>query len=382
MNLSYHTIPFKGFNREMITDIEKTILINNIVNKDQAITKGKKIVRSRGKVVWLRDKSGKLLFDENGNKIQKLAQGDCIRGQLHQETFYGKIKEVKRDKEGKPIRKENNSWDYTSKNDGFKFVLRTPIEKITDLKKIVDPEIAKMIIKQQRGRTLAQAIADGVYMLDKNGNKVNKIRRVRCWVRNTSLLKIKEQTYKSKYNYKNHYYADTGDNYAFALYETDTNKRQIVSRNLFEISKFDLSAIKQPADLFEKSILIGRGKKKEEAFLKHVFQSGQKVIFFENNKEELKEIENLSDRLYFVKVLFSADDGRIKFQHHLDARDDDQLSIDFPKETFGVKGKNGFSKFSTDFIQPRLLLSPSNLNCIIENKDFKMSLDGRVEFLY
>lgn len=382
-NKQYHTVPFKGFNQNMITDIEKTILINNIANKDQALTKGKKIVRTRGKVVWLKDKNGKLLLDEKGNKKPKIAQGDSIRGQLHQETFYGKIREVKRDENDKPLRKEDSTWDYKTKNDGFRFVLRTPIEKVTDLKKIVDPGIAKMIEKQMNGKTLAQTIADGVWMLDKNGNNVNKIRRVRCWVRSTSLLKIKEQTYKNKkLDYKNYYYADTGDNYAFALYVTESNKRQIVSRNLFEISNFDSSNIDSINELFEHSILIGRGKKKEEAEIKHVFQPGQKVIFFENNKEELKGVDNLSDRLYYVKVLFSSDDGRIKFQHHLDARDDEQLLLDFPKETFGVKGKNGFSKFSIDFIQPRLLLSPSNLNCIIENRDFKISLDGAVEFLY
>lgn len=376
----YTTKPFSGFKQNIITDIEETILINNIPNKDQALTIGKKNVRSRGKIVWLRDKSGKLIFDEQNNKIPKVAMGDCIRGELHQQTYYGKIKVVKRDDDNKPLRNDDNNWEYETKNDGFKFVLRTPIEKITDLKKIVDPDIAKMIEKQQNGRSLAQTIAEGVWMLDKSGKKVNKIRRVRCWARSTSLLKIKEQTYKSEHDYKNYYYADTGDNYAFALYVAKDGSKKIVSRNLFEISQFeDKTAIKDIKDLFENTIMLTKTK---EANLYHVFQSGQKVIFYENNREELKDLDNLSERLYFVKVLFSSNDGRIKFQHHLDARNDDQLSIDFPKEAFGVKGKNGFSKFSTDFIQPRLLLSPNNLNCIIENKDFTITLDGEIKFLF
>ena len=221
-------------------------------------------------------------------------------------------------------------------------------------------------------------------MLDKKGERVNKIRRVRCWARSTSLLKIKEQTYKSNKEYKNYYYADTGDNYAFALYifndENGNEIKKIVSRNLFEISKFeDKSLVVNIEDLFEESIMLTKTKK---AQLYHVFQPGQKVLFYENNRGELKDLDNLSDRLYFVKVLFSSDDGRIKFQHHLDARNDEQLLIDFPKESFGVKGKNGFSKFSTDFIQPRLLLSPNSLNCIIEKVDFTIGLDGKIRFLY
>ena len=230
------------------------------------------------------------------------------------------------------------------------------------------------------GRSLAKTISDGVFMLNKNGKKENKIRRVRIWVRSSNLLSVKEQTYKSKYNYKNYYYADTGDNYAFALYVSKEGMKKIISQNLFEISQTpDKSIIKNIEDLFEPKIFLTKTK---SANLYHVFQKGQKVLFYENDKDELKNVENLSDRLYYVHTLFSGVTGQIRFQHHLEARNDEQLTKDFPKATFGAKGKNGFSKFSTDFIQPRLLLSPINLDCIIEWKDFIMSLDGRIEFLY
>src|SRR5690606_29088729 len=98
----------------------------------------------------------------------------------------------------------------------------------------------------------------------------------------------------------------------------------------------------------------------------------------------LKDLENddLSNRLYFVKRLADANAQRILFQHHLEARDDKQLAQAFPKKEFGTKGKDGFSKFTIEFVAPRLLLTPGNFNFIIEGKDFEMKLDGSIKFKY
>ena len=54
--------PFADFKYAMIEEIQKNILTNNIADKDQTLTLGKKIVRKRGKVVWLRDKKWKNTF--------------------------------------------------------------------------------------------------------------------------------------------------------------------------------------------------------------------------------------------------------------------------------------------------------------------------------
>lgn len=122
----------------------------------------------------------------------------------------------------------------------------------------------------------------------------------------------------------------------------------------------------------------------------HIFRPGQRVIFFEENREELKEVENFSNRLYFVRRLYQASRGNIQFQHHLEARDDKQLMFDFPEDMMdpimgtkcGKKGVNGFSKFSLSFAAPRLLLSPNNFNFIIEDKDFDFLPDGEVRLKF
>ncbi|HEX2934421.1 MAG TPA: HNH endonuclease domain-containing protein, partial [Bacteroidales bacterium] len=177
---------------KVIEEIDSQILINNI-SKDQALTHGKKIVRRRGKIVYLRDKNGNVLRDATGKPKPKIAQGDCIRGQLHLDTFYGKIKLVERDENNKPL-KSGENWKYVEKNDGFAYVVRKPITAISKLDQIVDPALKVIIEKQLNGRCLEKALAEGVYMLDKKGSPVgSKIRHIRCWADTSNPIPIKQQ---------------------------------------------------------------------------------------------------------------------------------------------------------------------------------------------
>ena len=167
----------------------------------------------------------------------------------------------------------------------------------------------------------------------------------------------------------------------FGLYQNN-NGKQIVSINKFEAAiqnRGSLEANKNALFRLKEPVVI-KGK---EASLFHIFEIGQKVLFYEI-LEELKDLDmkELSKRLYYVKTLFDAKTQRILFQHHLEARNNDALLKDFPREQFGTKGKDGFSKFTTDFVAPRLLLSPGNFNFIIEGKDFEMKLDGTIAFKY
>ena len=364
-NKQYHEKPFQSFSYSMIEEIQKNILINNIADKDQTLTPGKKIVRKRGRVVWI----------DKENRIPKIAQGDSIRGELHLQTYYGKIRSVERDENKKPIKNDDGTWKFLQGKDEYKFALRIPIENLTSLDTLVAPELALMIERQLNGRSLKKAISDGIYMLDKDGNQVNKIRKVRVW-QAVEPMQIKKQTYQSKYGYKNYYYAKNAENTAFGFYKND-KEAVVVPRNLFEISTFNKpNSIKSLSELFEPEI---KNKKGVVIPLVHVFTPGQKVLFYENERDELKELDSLSNHLYFVRRLYQASRGNIQFQHHLEARDDKQLLSDFPEKDFGKKGVNGFSKFTTDFVAPRLLLSPGNFNFLIEGKDFEMELDGTIK---
>src|SRR5690554_6540633 len=383
-NKQYHEKPFAEFSYSMIEEIEKNILINNIADKDQTLTPGRKIVRKRGRIVWLRDKDGKLLLDENGNKIPKIAQGDSVRGELHQQTYYGKIKIAIKDDQGSLKRDENGNVVYNqiAGKDEVWMVIRV---SVTDSKfnvdNIVDEALRNHIKEQLKTKKVTE-------LTDFQGNPIRRVRsRVksgRGYMNPDNVTVVKEQVYKSQKDYKNYIYTDSGENFIFGLYENEKGDKDIISINKFEAANYlKIGIPNSKTELFKQKepIII----KKKEARLVHIFEVGQKVIFY-NSFNELNDIQNepqeISKRLYFIKRLHQASVGNMLFQHHLEAREDEELTKAFPKEIFKSAGKDGFSKYQTDFIVPRILFKPTNPNFIIEGKDFEMKLDGSIEFKF
>lgn len=381
----YHEIPFTGFNYSMIEDIKNNILINNIADRDQTLTPGIKKVRRRGRIVWLRDASGNCIHDEKGNKIPKIAQGDSIRGELHLQTYYGKIKIAAKDEKGNLQRDEKGEFVYNQVDgkDEMWMVIRKPIDSVnfkTDV--IVDEHIAEHLRNQ---------LDNGVKQNELKDFQGKLVRRLRCRVKSgrgfmnpDNVTKVKGQVYLSSKDYKNSIWADSGENYIFGLYENEYG-REIVSINKFEAAEYirevgvpankrELFQLKEPVEIRNK-----------EAKLVHIFEVGQRVIFYKTI-DELNDIQTdnieISKRLYFIKRLHQASVGNIQFQHHLEARNDEELKLAFPKETFKSAGKDGFSKYQEDFIAPRILFKPVKPNFIIEGIDFEMKLDGTIEFKF
>lgn len=372
----YHEKPFDGFTYAIIHKIENEILIHNIKEQDQTLTPAKKYVRKRGKIEYLRDERG---------RIPKVATGDSIRGQLHKDTFYGKIKIAKKDENGTLLRNEDGSIKYLKDKKGnevYKMVGRKPIEAVnfkTDL--IIDEHLAEYLKKQ---------LKSGVKQNELKDFQSNTIRHLRCEVKSgrgvmnpENATIVKQQTYKSDKHYKNFYYADSGDNYMFGLYE-NKNGRKIISINTFEAAQLSLEQNEDSKkEIFKakEPVIIGRGKNAKEGKLIHIFIPGQKVLFFYENKEELKDLnkKDLSSRIYFVKRLYQPEVGNILFQHHLEARNNEDLS-----KEYGEKGKNGFSikELKNDFSPPRILFTPSKDLFVIEGKDFEMELDGTLNWKF
>ena len=122
-------------------------------------------------------------------------------------------------------------------------VMRVPINSFTkedELKKIIDPAVRLSIEKAIEKRKLDNknfktAIEEPIWMLDREGNEIKKdkkgnpilpIRHVRCKVAagrgfftKDKAIEVKKQTYPSKYEYKNVYYAQNDGNYLCLLYE-------------------------------------------------------------------------------------------------------------------------------------------------------------------
>lgn len=365
-------LPFRGFKREFVWAIDDSVLINNITN-NQELTPAKRKVRKRGKEVFY--------IKPDGTKANKWATGDYIRGQLHQDKFYGAIKPAKKLENGELLKDEKGKF---IQEENVKYVIRVPFQYkkdantpgFKDLNEIVDDGIKKQIKSLKGG--LKEAFEKGIYLLKKNGQPHgNKIRHIRVWASISEPLAIKKQTYISEKEYKQNYWAANGENLAYGLYENEKKQRGFQLVSLYNVSKL-MKVSNSLLEMFERE--IETRSPKAQVRLKYVLTTGLKVIFYENDISELydfiNDIKLISNRLYVIDGFEK--DGRIRFSHHIDSRSDKDL-----KELEEVYGKGywqGYSKVDFRTPAPKLKLSKDSLNMAVENYDFKINMDGHIEF--
>jgi len=384
----YHEQPkdWKDFSASKILFVENEIFINNLSENKTTLSTYKQ-VRKRGKIEYIRykDVNGKWQFklDDNGNKIPKIAQGDTIRGQLHGESLYGAIKQ--------PVRDENESilFDDNGKmklHEDIYVVIRKPLiykkdanspgfKTLEEVEKvIVDKHLFQMIKKQVEQSDFKTALINGVYMFDKEGNRINQIRRIRCKenLKYASAVKVHSHTFVSDKEYKRKTLAVNGENSLCLFYKNEKGR----AINIQSIGQVAESGIKKDRQYFDEpyynQIEFGKGKNKTTIPLYAVLKPGQKALFFKDSMEELKELskEDLSVRLF--KMYQFESDGRIKFRHHIVAGIDTELK----------KENKEYSYFDRNEKQVFLRLRQGQWNFAIEGKDFEMKLDGTIEFKF
>lgn len=367
----YHTKPreWSDFSASYIISIENEVLANNLED-DKILTKTFKKVRRRGKVV--KDKNRKVLW----------AKGDSIRGQLHKESFYGAIKQPKRDENNAILFNDNN---YMLLEDSIKLVIRRPLvykmnatspgfKKLDEIEKvIVDKALFNQIKKQVEESDFKTKMQEGIYMLDTKGNKVNKIRNIRCYVslKHETAIEIHEHAFSSSKDYK-HYTYSQNEELPYCLYYEGEIKgkleRGINIISLYELSKLKINTSNDLKTIpYYNSIVV----KKEKIPLIKVLKTGDKFIFYKENKEELKDLSKseLLSRLYLA-YQFEAD-GRIKFKHHLLAGDMTEA-----KKIYSEKSKLSFEEY-----EPLLRISKTHWNFALENIDFSIDIDGTINWL-
>lgn len=322
--------PFENFNpQELIRDIENNTLIVNY-QKDKIIQQTKKNVRKRGKIEYLKNKKGELIYDENNKKIEKIAQGDSIRSTLFKQTYIGKIKAVERDENGKPIR-ENGDWKYKSGDDLFIYTERKPIDEV--LKKtgdIIDPEIRKCIESQKGNKPI----------LDFQGNE---IRHVRIKVKAGKKVK-KRVNYRSKHEHKNHFYSASGSiPYAIMLQKSKVDK---IVRKMIPIASYQVAEVYRKTSNFNEVEFVKEYFPEYESFDKKLLKVGQKVFVLQDDKEynQRNEKEFQRNRLYKI-TQFKYDGSKIMLQHHLEAqsKSDIDKSIKAEKNIILMKHEKFFS---------------------------------------
>lgn len=347
--------PYKGFKREFIFGIDDSVLINNISN-NQALTPAKRKIRKRGKEVIVNGKN-------------RWATGDCIRGQLHQETFYGAIKPAQKEANGITLKKDEKG-NFIQETD-LKYVLRVPFNAdFTAIDKIVDEGLKKQIKDHVKmAGNFKKAYEEGIYLLDKNGKPHgNKIRHIRVWASVSEPLKIKKQTYISDKEYKQYYYAGNATNSYFAIYRNE-NKKSFAYRNLFETAQIkSINSIKNPKELFEQAIKITKGKTITELQLVYILETGTKILFKKEAAEDLKELSNkdLLSRLYvYTNFEKNGNSARLNFKFHIEAR---------------VKFEEKYVESEIDFSSPKptLRFGWAKYDFLVEGYDFIINIDGSI----
>lgn len=372
---TYHEQPigWKNFKTGYIKEIENETLINN-VTEQRTLTPTFKRLRKRGEIQ----------YDKNGNV--KWAKGDTIRGQLHGESLYGAVKQPKRDEKGKILFDGNKKMQL---EDEIKLVIRKPLvyakdaaspgfKNLAEIKKVIVDDALFQIIKQQveKAESFKSALENGIYMLNKNGEKVNKIRHIRCFdrLKQTTAVQPHEHDFISDKEYKQTTYAQNGENVFCLFYKGKIKNKEERAINIIGI--FDLAkmrdSIRDESDFFEIPHFSSVKKKKEKLPLYAVLKSGQKAIFYKENLEELKELDEkeLSNRMY--KMYIFEGDGRIRLKHHLISGSTTEI-----KKEYKVSSSMNFEKYS-----PLLRMTANGWNFAIEEKDFEMNLDGTINWKF
>ncbi|MFC3757052.1 type II CRISPR RNA-guided endonuclease Cas9 [Chryseobacterium tructae] len=385
----YHEKPlgWESFSEKYIQEIQNKILINNLVD-NRTVTQTYKVPRRRGKIdhIKTKDEQGNYNYklDSEEQKIPKVAKGDTIRGQLHGETFYGAIKQPLRNDEGQILFDENKKMIL---KDEIFIVVRKPLlykndanspgfKTIEEIEKsIVDKALFKMIKKQVDNSDFKTALTDGVYMLDAEENKTGqKIRRIRCFekqLRYKTAVKIHKHQFESTKDYKKATLAVNGENPYCLFYKSDEGRAMKVL-SIIELSELKLKNLK---DLYSEPEFLssetGKGKNKSSIPLYSILKKEDKVIFYKDSINELKDLdtEELSGRMFKV-YQFEGDSNRMKFRHHLAAGIDTELK----------KENKEYSAVDFEAKQMFLRLSQGQWNFAIEHKDFELTLSGKIKW--
>lgn len=140
-------------------------------------------------------KQGRRRILIDGKKV--LSKGDAARGSLHNDTYYGAIK-----------------------NDGVvRYVKRINLAsmKESDVKNIVDDVVRGIVEATIREKGFKEAMAGTIWM---NEEKQIPIKKVRCYtsIKNPLSFDKKKQRDLSDKEYKRNYYVTTDGNYMVALY--------------------------------------------------------------------------------------------------------------------------------------------------------------------
>jgi CRISPR-associated endonuclease Csn1 len=302
---------------------------------------------------------GKKQYNEKGEVIY--LKGDCARGVLHQDKFYGAI----------------------MKDDRLRYVIRKPLSDIAqekDIKEIykiisiiVDDEVRQCVenaVKIGGKAALSQPICF-------NEEKDVYIKKVRVYAHITNPIQLKRHRDNSRLIYKQNIYVANDSNYCIALYEGIIKGK--IKRNFKILKNIEASKLyNKDKDKDKNNILLPISDENDYP-LKYILRIGTMVLFYENSAEELynSKIEDLSKRLYKIIGISEQKQkqnqriyhyGVLNFRHHQEARPNKELKVE-----------------DGEFIQNEqyraiIKMNHNQFKALVEGYDFDLTVTGEIKF--
>jgi CRISPR-associated endonuclease Csn1 len=313
----FTTSPFPGFNsQQLINEIESTTLIVNY-EKDKILKQTFRNVRKRGRLQYLRGKDGKLVADENGERISLLTAGDTVRSTLYKQSYIGKIRDVEKDSNDKPLRNSEGDWKYKSGKDEFLFTERVPIQDaLSDIDAIIDPVIREHIRNQRNNFEIR----------DFQGNIISHVR-----IKTKAGQVVKERlNYRSSLEYKNYYYSAAGSvPYAILLLNSSNGGFQ---REMIPLPSFEIAKMYKETGWFDSALYISKHNPEFMTWQdKKLLKVGQKVLVLNSDSEyEISRNRDFQVNRMYVITQFS--EGSIWLKYHLEAQADSNIDESVKKE--------------------------------------------------
>ena len=276
---------------------------------------------------------------------QVVAKGDCARGSLHQDTYYGAIE----------------------RDGNIKYVVRKPLSSFTsikDLDNIVDDAVRQTIFNAVEGKDFKKALAEPIYM---NKEKGILIKKVRCYAPTvTQPLDIRHHRDLSTKDYKQQYHVMNDENYMMAIYEGIVKgklKRTFTLVNMLDAAKFykrNTDRDNRPAIALE-SI--------DNLLLKYCLKKGTQIIMLEENESSINtaNTEELGKRVFTVMKM--AKNGQVTFRNSKEARPAGDLNRYINANPFRL----------SEECRPMLRMTPSKFNFLVEGYDFEITPLGEIK---
>lgn len=351
----------------------------------------------KGELEYKRNHLGELIKDEQGNYIPiplkefKIAQGETIRGQLHKESMYGAILKPKYDENEKAI----NVGGKFLHEEKVSYVKRLHLEintlrgfkydkKEKDIPKflkqfddIIDPHVRRIVltsIKERLDNNInpEEVLNTPIFMLDKNGNNVHQIRRVRVFQGNMNPPEIKkvEDAYLSKHKHKQFSYAENTDYVSMACYKGLDER----GKEVFHFKPFTALNIAK-----EKNVPLLEFQDGISYKLIWELKPGMKVLVMRNREENFVKLTDIEKkkRIYLVNNVYPAYQGVYEYfyadiNYHLSVV---STSLKLPKRGKQINFENPLEASLV-----RLNLNPTKSVFAIENIHFEIMQDGEIKW--